>query len=70
MHPDTVVLMKKMIAFVKEYQLTRECSPSYEEIGAAIGRTKTYVGRLLLAAEARGLVRKPYGTRREIEVVQ
>lgn len=69
MHPDTIKKMTAMIAFIKAYQMDQQTSPSYAEIGAEIKCNETYVGRLLLAAEKRGLIRRAYGARRDIEVV-
>ena len=69
MHPDTIKRMYAMISFIKQFQIKSGASPSYKEIGAEIKCGEVYVGRLLSAAEARGMVRRAYGARREIKVL-
>ena len=69
MHPDTIKKLSAMIAFIKAYQMDTGASPSYAEIGGELKCNETYVGRLLLAAEARGMIRRAYGARRGIEVL-
>lgn len=70
MNPETWKKVLQMIAFIKAYQTETGCSPSYQEMGDHIGVAPTYITRLMRIAEARRLVRKPYGKRRDIEVLQ
>jgi hypothetical protein len=69
MHPDTYSKIQAMIQFIKDFQVSTGCSPSYQEIGDHLGICNTYVAKLMRFAEARQLVRKPYGKRREIQVL-
>ena len=58
------------LAFIKNFQIENEYSPSYDEIGAALGLSKSGVHRLVTGLETRGAVRRFPRLARAIEVLQ
>jgi SOS-response transcriptional repressor LexA len=70
MHPETVKLMQKMVAFIKAYQVEFGTSPSQGDIGAHINRSGNAVARLVRLAEEHGAIRHKHGARRNIEVLE
>jgi hypothetical protein len=69
MRPETVLLIRKMVEFIKAYQVEFGTSPSQSDIGAAINRSANAAVRLLRLAEDRGMIRHKHGARRCIEVL-
>lgn len=69
MRPDTVILLRKMLLYICAYQEQHETTPSQAEISEAIGRSQTWVARLIDHAISRGWVSREYGARRRIKVL-
>lgn len=69
MHPETVKLIREMVAYIKAYQVEWGTSPSQDEIGTAISRSGGNVPELLRKAAQMNLIRRTYGARRNIEVL-
>jgi len=58
------------LAFIKNFQIENGYSPSYDEIGAALGLAKSGVHRVVIGLETRGAVRRFPKLARAIEVLR
>ena len=72
--PSTVGLTEKQgdaYRFICGYAHERGCTPSYDEIGAALGlASKSGVHRIVTALEERGRIRRLPNRARAIEIVE
>lgn len=63
-------MQAELLAFIRDYVGRNECSPSFEEMAAAIGiNSKGGVHRLVVCLEERGHIRRIPGRARAIEVL-
>lgn len=61
---------KKLLDFLRSYISAHGFSPTYDEMAEALGsRSKGNMARMVKCLEDRGLIRKRFGYRRAIEVV-
>jgi SOS-response transcriptional repressor LexA len=69
MHPDTIKLMKEICAYIKEYQVEFETSPSAEDIAKKFGKHTNTIYGLFEKMADRGMIFRESGARRAIEVL-
>ena len=61
----------ELLAFIKQYQEYRHCTPSFEEMKEGLGlKSKSGVQRLIEAMVERGYIRRLHNRARCMEVVQ
>jgi repressor LexA len=58
------------LSFVREYLADHGYAPSYDEIAACLGITKSGVNRVIRALEERGRIRRWPGRSRALEVIE
>jgi len=67
----TTARQQQAMDFIRSHIVEHGHSPSYHDIMAAIGiNSKSGVHRIICALEGLGLIRRAYGRRRSIELVQ
>lgn len=62
---------QECVAFIRTHRYKFGSSPSYQEIGTAIGiTTRARVGKIISDLEARGAVRRIKGRYRSVELIE
>jgi SOS-response transcriptional repressor LexA len=58
-----------LLDYIKSHMKEHDISPSFEEMGAALGMSKSQVHRLVSSLEERGAISRPPHRARGIEIV-